>query len=140
MAEIDSLSVTLQVTVEHWEIMKTEVARCFPREGCGLIAGRFGRAEAVIPMKNVAERSDRFLVEPVELVRFFNWVEMERLDLIGIFHSHPFGPQTPSLIDIEDFAYPGVISVIWFPGKEDWSARAYLIQNETYQDVFMLRV
>jgi proteasome lid subunit RPN8/RPN11 len=140
MAEVDSRSLTLQVTAEHWETMKIEVARCFPREGCGLIAGRSGRAEVVIPMKNVAERPDRFLAEPVELVRFFNWVEMERLDLIGIFHSHPFGPQTPSPVDIKDFAYPGVISVIWFPSGGDWSARAYLIHNETYQDVFILRV
>jgi hypothetical protein len=66
---------------------------------------------------------------------------MERLDLIGIFHSHPFGPQQRLLLLISKILHiPEFISVIWFPGKEDWSARAYLIQNETYQDVFMLRV
>jgi proteasome lid subunit RPN8/RPN11 len=52
------------------------------------------------------------------------------LELVGIYHSHPNGPDHPSPTDIAENMYP-VAQIIWFRENGEWRARAYKIEAGT---------
>lgn len=119
----------------HRQAMLAHILACFPEEGCGLIGGRFNpggaRAEAVLPVTNQDHSPVRFCMEPNELVKALYWLDENNLDLAAIFHSHPGGPAGPSVTDLAEFAYPGVLYLILSPDRDplDWQMRAYWIDG-----------
>ena len=108
--------------------MIDHAAGCVPLEACGLLAGNHDRVEKLITVKNQAESPVRFVMDPYEQLKAFEWIESNGLELLGIFHSHPAGPETASPTDIAEAAY-AVVHVILSPRGEEWVARGYWIQN-----------
>ena len=104
------------------------VERHAPFEACGLLAGKNDRVEKVIVVRNQAQSPARFVMDPYEQLEAFDWIESNGLDLLGIFHSHPAGPETASVTDIAEAAYE-VVHVIWSRSGEDWKARGFWIEN-----------
>jgi proteasome lid subunit RPN8/RPN11 len=78
-------------------------------------------------------------MDPLEQVQAFNWIDEHDLELLGIFHSHPTGPEYPSPTDIEEAAYE-VIYIIWSRAPVGWQAHGYRIQNAEAQEVSLLIV
>ena len=58
-----------------------------PLECCGLLAGKNDQVEKVIFIRNQAESPVRFVMEPYEQLKAFDWMDSNGLDLLGIFHS-----------------------------------------------------
>lgn len=114
--------------------MRAHVHACLPEEACGLLGGRFDGTKAtvkvVIPVENVLHSPVRFRMDPREQLQAFNRLDDLGLELVGIFHSHPTGPDAPSATDLAEFYYPGVAFLIWSPGAEGWQLRAFLIAGE----------
>ncbi len=48
------------------------------------------------------------------------------MDLMGIYHSHPNGPDHPSPTDLAENMYP-VAQIIWFRENDKWLAHGYQI-------------
>lgn len=69
-----------------------------------------------------------FRMEPRAQWRAFQRMEIAGLELVGIYHSHPNGPNRPSPTDIAANMYP-VAQIIWFREKARWRARGYIIEN-----------
>jgi len=67
-------------------------------------------------------------MNPYEQLKAFDWIESNGLELIGIFHSHPAGPETASVPDIAEAAY-AVAHVIVSRTGANWKARGFWIQN-----------
>lgn len=99
-----------------------------PLEACGLLAGKHERVERVITVQNQAQSPVRFVMEPYEQLQAFDWIDSNGLELLGIFHSHPAGPETVSTADIAEAAYE-VIHLIWSRTQGHWQARGYWIEN-----------
>lgn len=99
-----------------------------PLEACGLLAGTDNRVEKVIGIPNQAQSPVRFVMDPYEQLKAFDWIEANGLDLLGIFHSHPAGPETASATDIVEAAYE-VVHVIWSRIEDRWQARGFWIEN-----------
>lgn len=99
-----------------------------PLEACGLLAGKEDRVEQVLIVQNQAQSPVRFVMDPYEQLRSFEWIESHALDLIGIFHSHPAGPEVASPTDIAEATYE-VVHVILSPGRDEWKARGFWIEN-----------
>ncbi len=66
--------------------------------------------------------------------RAFAWIDSNGLELLGIFHSHPAGPETASLTDIAEAAYE-VVQLIWSRNQNDWKARGFWIENGSVTEV-----
>ncbi len=116
--------------------MIDHVSKTFPEEGCGLLFGKDQQVENVFPVTNQLHSPVRFYMNPVELVNAFEFMDSSGLSLLGIFHSHPTGPQTPSETDIKEFNYPGVASIILVPnGKFGWTFRVFEIKDDIYQEI-----
>jgi proteasome lid subunit RPN8/RPN11 len=99
-----------------------------PLEACGLLAGKGKRVEKVLFVPNQAQSPVRFVMDPQEQLRAFEWIEANELDLLGIFHSHPSGPETVSPTDIAEAAY-AVVHVVCSRKAEKWTLRGFWIEN-----------
>jgi len=118
----------LTISKTHWQEMLKHVQEHVPLEACGLLAGKNDRVEKVIPVRNQAQSAVRFVMDPYEQLRAFDWIEANALELLGIFHSHPAGPETVSRTDIAESAYE-VIHLIWSRTGDRWEARGFWIEN-----------
>lgn len=117
----------LQEMIEH-------VSLHTPMEACGLLAGKNGQVEKVIGVRNQAQSPVRFIMDPYEQLKAFDWIESNGLDLLGTFHSHPAGPETVSVTDIAEAAYE-VIHVIISPKGAGWNARGFWIEDGVSHEV-----
>jgi proteasome lid subunit RPN8/RPN11 len=108
-----------------------------PLEACGMLAGKQDRVEKVILVRNQAHSPVRFVMDPYQQLEAFEWIESHGLDLLGIFHSHPAGPETVSPTDIAEAAYE-VVHMIWSRPKGQWTARGFWIENGQTTEVHLL--
>jgi proteasome lid subunit RPN8/RPN11 len=101
-----------------------------PDEACGLLGGPGGRVEKVYLMANATPSPVRYSMEPEKLIQTILEIEERGWELLGIFHSHPSGPTTPSAADIAEAYYPDSAYVICAPDAGGrWQARAFEIKN-----------
>lgn len=119
--------------------MLRHVKEQVPLEACGLLAGKNDRLEKVILVRNQAQSPARFVMDPYEQLQAFEWIESHALDLIGIFHSHPAGPETVSVTDIAEAAYD-VVHLIWSRKNGQWKARGFWLENGQPTEVALLIV
>jgi proteasome lid subunit RPN8/RPN11 len=99
-----------------------------PLEACGLLAGKGNRVEKVLFVRNQAQSPVRFVMDAQEQLQAFEWIDANDLDLLGIFHSHPHGPETASPTDIAQAAY-AVVHVICSRNAGEWRLRGFWIEN-----------
>jgi len=116
------------------QTMRRHVAAQAPLEACGLLAGKQNSVETVLRVRNAEQSPVRFRMDAQEQYNAFMWMEANDLDLLGIFHSHPSGPETVSPTDIAEAAYD-VVNVIWSHTKQNWKVRGFWIENGLVSEV-----
>lgn len=121
---VDRLIITRRV----WQGMQRHVRSRSPLEACGLLAGKHGGAETRLGIPNMERSARRFRMEPRRMWRAFQRIETAGMELVGIYHSHPLGPDHPSATDIAETMYP-VAQVIWSRGGGRWCGRAFRIEG-----------
>lgn len=125
---------SLTLTNEQIQQMIAHVDSQLPLEACGLLAGRGSSVESVLVMTNQAQSPVRYVMDPIEQLRAFEWIESQGLELLGIFHSHPTGPETVSATDIAEATYD-VVYVIVSRADGAWLARGFWIQEDWFDEV-----
>lgn len=118
----------LILSKHHWQEMLDHVEQQLPLEACGLLAGTDDRVTDVIRVENRAQSPVRFVMDPYEQLRAFDWIESNGLELLGIFHSHPAGPATPSTTDVAEAAY-NVMHLIWSRIPSEWQLLGFRIED-----------
>lgn len=93
-------------------------AKLYPEEGAGLILGSIKgdnrEARRILPMPNhfeSNERGHRYQLDPREILQAEELADQLGLNVIGVFHSHPDHPPTPSQYDLE-WAVPWFVYLI----------------------------
>ncbi len=119
----------LRISSAQWESMKQHVDFHAPQEACGLLAGKGVDVSATYPITNILQSRVQFRMQPEEQLMAFLEIEEQGLDLVGIYHSHPAGPQYLSSRDIDEAYYPEVVHLIWFIQNRSWSCLGYRIQD-----------
>jgi [CysO sulfur-carrier protein]-S-L-cysteine hydrolase len=125
---------SLTLTNDQLQKMIAHVDSHAPLEACGLLAGLNSKVETVLEVTNRAQSAVRFVMDPIEQLNAFEWIEANGLELIGIFHSHPTGPETVSPTDIVDAAY-AVVYVILALSDDVWHIRGFWIENGKFSEV-----
>lgn len=98
----------LVIAPDHLKQITDAAEAAFPRECCGLLAGRGGPAEGsirvtrVVPAANVTEDNAEDSFEVAPQARFDLHRALEGTDerLVGHYHSHPNGIARPSPRDL----------------------------------------
>jgi [CysO sulfur-carrier protein]-S-L-cysteine hydrolase len=119
---------------DQYNDMLRYVAEHVPLEACGLLAGKDELVGKILPVLNQAKSPVRFVMEPYEQLQAFEWIDSHGLDLIGIFHSHPTGPDTLSETDIREAAYE-VVHLVWSHSAAGWRLRGFWIQGGQAREV-----
>jgi len=98
----------IRISKEQLTEIREHGVRDYPYECCGLLLGRYradGKAVSeTYPISNAREESakrNRFLIEPVELMRGERYAREHDLEVVGFYHSHPDSPAVPSQYDLE---------------------------------------
>lgn len=125
---------SLILTKEQHKKMVAHVDANFPLEACGLLAGKNTKVESVFEVTNQAQSPVRYVMDPIEQLNAFEWIESNGQDLIGIFHSHPTGPKTVSQTDIAEAAY-AVVYIILARVENKWNTRGFWIENGEFREV-----
>jgi [CysO sulfur-carrier protein]-S-L-cysteine hydrolase len=112
----------------HMFTMQRHINVEAPLEACGLLGGKSGAVDVVLPVKNAAGSRVRFQMEPKAQLRAIEQIESEGLEIVAIFHSHPKGPSVPSPTDIAEASYR-VVNIIWSKAGRRWQARGFWIEN-----------
>lgn len=78
----------------------------YPEECCGFLLGLdsgFRRIDRILPAQNSNQgsRENRYSIDPKELIHTDEEARRLRLELIGMYHSHPDAPAQPSSLDLE---------------------------------------
>ena len=116
--------MTLHLTPEHLDAIRAHGERAFPHECCGLLLGsielRDGQehkqiealwqvdntwASAENPVADGESSRRRFLIEPADFKRGYDFARDRGLGVIGTYHSHPNHPAIPSEFD-RQHAFP----------------------------------
>ncbi len=84
----------------------------YPEEVCGIISGRDDQAIALYRGRNVSPKPRVAYELDVETLALQIHFDTVGLDLAGIYHSHPGGPETPSATDIAQAYYPDAVYII----------------------------
>lgn len=90
------------------EGMGEHARRMSPIEACGFLIGRGALIDQLIPATNERNSPTSFFVPVTELFDLFRFLRSEKLQLLGIYHSHPASAAIPSMQDRECFFYPQV--------------------------------
>jgi proteasome lid subunit RPN8/RPN11 len=122
------MSPKLILTRKTWQAMRRHVSRCAPMEACGLLSGINERVEWSQGIPNTERSPLRFRMEPSAQWRAFQRMEADGLEMVGIYHSHPNGPDHPSQTDITANMYP-VAQIIWFRENGKWLAHGFNIED-----------
>lgn len=99
--------MALLLTSEVLNKIMTHGEQHYPHEGAGLLLGREGdlrRVVDILPIENAREaeaRHNRYLITAQDMLLGEQKAEELGLDVVGIFHSHPDHPNSPSEFDRE---------------------------------------
>ncbi|MHB8743468.1 MAG: M67 family metallopeptidase [Sulfuricaulis sp.] len=91
-----------------------QLAQRSPQEEiCGLISRDRHGFKKCYPIANTArDRKRLFTLDPRGQIAAMRSMREHEEELAAIFHSHPDAPPLPSLADIEQHEYPGVLYLI----------------------------
>jgi len=124
---------SLILTKEQLQNIIEHVDAHAPLESCGLLAGRGSTVEKIFFVQNQAQSALRYVMNPIEQLAAFEWIDSNDMELLGIFHSHPNGPETVSPTDIAESAY-AVMNIILSRSGKSWHARGFWMQDNDYTE------
>lgn len=128
----------LSILAGDYTVILAQVEAAYPREACGLLAGRAGQVRRVYPVENVAPGETIYRMHPAQQVQALLDLEAAGLSLCGMYHSHPHGPAVLSATDIAQAAYPGVVQLILARSVAGWIARAFSLAEGRVTEVALV--
>lgn len=116
----------LRLNTQQLQVLREETRRVHPVEACAILFGKTTPREAVVKrvatVPNVLKSTTRFEIHPKTFFDAFMQADMDGLEFIGLFHSHP-APAYPSGIDLEFMRLWGdAIWLILSSTREDFAA------------------
>ena len=108
----------LQLPERIYERLRAEGRAALPDECCGLLGGHGGEVAELFAASNQLASPSAFEIPPQELFDIFRELRARKLELVGIYHSHPAGDNAPSRQDRERAYYPAAAYVIVAPGDD----------------------
>ncbi|WP_458209604.1 desampylase [Haladaptatus sp. NG-SE-30] len=130
----------LVLSREVYDTLVSHARRGRPSEVCGILAGRrdsdqsdAARVEDIYRTENVSDTPQtNYELDPEEQLTIMEEIEADGQDVIGFYHSHPGGPDTPSETDAADATWDDYSYVIVslngaypFVGSWRWTSESF---------------
>ncbi len=124
----------LKISTIHWQQILGQISMFEGEEICGFIAFENGQSEAVYPIENIDHSNTRFTMDPAQQIKAMLEIEKKDQQLMCIYHSHLYGPSTPSQQDIQEAFYPEALYLIIYDNHSIYEARSFYIKDEKYSE------
>jgi len=92
--------------------MVAHVRKAYPLEACGILAGTDAKASEIYQIDNILRSATAYEMDPGQQLMAMLAIERQGFDLLAIYHSHPYGPPTPSATDVSKAFYPESLQII----------------------------
>jgi proteasome lid subunit RPN8/RPN11 len=104
---LTNLCGVLTLSQDHYDAMIAHARRDHPDEACGVIAGRDGRPERLLPMINAAMSPTFYEFDSADLLALYQEMDERDEEPVVIYHSHTATEAYPSRTDISYANEPG---------------------------------
>ena len=84
----------------------------YPKEACGILAGRNGIVEQIYPMTNAEDSPIGYSMDPKEQLLVEKQMRSRGHQMVGIYHSHTASPAYPSSVDVSLAISPDISYVL----------------------------
>lgn len=128
----------LSIPLIEYEAMIRYLLSVYPLEGCGLMAGRQQCVHRLYHIENILHSPVAYEMDPRQQLEAMLAMHNAGLELLGIYHSHPRGPETPSGSDVTRATYPEAANVIVsLADRRNPVARAFTIREGQIDELEM---
>lgn len=109
----------------------------YPKEACGILAGKNGVVQRVYKMRNIEDSGISYLMDPKEQFTVMKEIRKFGLEMTAIYHSHPDLDAYPSERDIKLAFYPDSVYIIVSLLNEEPKTKAFMIIDGVVKEVEM---
>ena len=102
-----------------------------PKESCALLFGKDNQVLDIFLTENIDESPVNFTISNEQLIEGYNIAEKKKMDVIGIFHSHPNSDAFPSNTDKKFMQSNPVVWVIY--SGIDKNFRAFVLESDSIE-------
>jgi proteasome lid subunit RPN8/RPN11 len=107
-----------------------------PRECCGLLVGDVSAIVERVAARNIDPSPHRrFEIDPRDHIELNRRLRGTGREVVGVYHSHPHGPATPSASDVSEAFYPEFVYVIVSLDGTAASVRAFAIRDGGFTEI-----
>ena len=98
-----------------------------PNESCALLFGKDNQVSDLFLTENIEKSPVNFTISNKQLIEGYKIAEEKKVDVIGIFHSHPNSDTYPSNTDKKFMQSNPVVWIIYSGINKNF--RAYLLES-----------
>ena len=102
-----------------------------PKESCALLFGKDNQVLDIFLTENIDESSAKFTISNEQLIEGYNIAEQKKMDVIGIFHSHPNSDAFPSNTDKKFMQSNPVVWIIYSGINKNF--RAFILESDSVE-------
>jgi proteasome lid subunit RPN8/RPN11 len=134
----------ISIGKEHVGEIVRHSLEVFPKEACGLLAGKGPEVSKLYRLRNSDNSEVTYALDPAEQLGAIKEIEKDGLSLVAIYHSHTGSPAFPSATDVaraffpgtKDENFPGVVYVIASVSENSLrELRAFLIKQDGIEEI-----
>ena len=123
------------LTQKEKDKLITHAIERHPNESCAMLLGEkiddAWNVKEVFLTENIDKSQTNFTISPEELLKGYQLAEKMRLELVGVFHSHPNSDTTPSDTD-KKFMRNNPVPWIIFSGITN-DLTAYMLDSDVIE-------
>lgn len=127
------IPLSIVIKKDHLEELEKHAKESLPHESCAFLLGK-GTGQIVISevlvIENIQSDPVSFTVPADEILKAYKTAEEKKLQVAGIFHSHPSKP-APSSIDARFMEINPVVWVIYSTTENEFAA--WILADEMRQ-------
>jgi len=102
-----------------------------PNESCAILYGNGDTVSDVFLTKNIEESPVNFTISNDQLIKGYKIAEERKLDMVGIFHSHPNSEAYPSSTDKKFMHSNPVVWIIYSGTNKNF--KAYVLESDVLE-------
>ncbi|MEW6214795.1 MAG: M67 family metallopeptidase [Nitrospirota bacterium] len=111
----------------------------YPKEACGILGGKSDTIKKIYKSINVDDSSVTFRIEPFQVLKN---LKQNGLEMMAVYHSHPYSESYPSLIDVErasepDSAYVSTYVIVSLVHEEP-EVRVFVISDRKVREIELI--
>ena len=122
----------MKITKSALDAVVAHAREALPGECCGLLIGTPARIDAAHPARNLETGATRFLIDPRDHFAAVHAARELKRFVIGVYHSHPNGPASPSPADLAEASYDDYLYLIVSLASEPPAVRLYRLEEGVF--------